>query len=68
VTTRMTKLSELPPERLGERLAVIGTSDAVELKVSIPESDRRSTMDALGLDPPDAQIRQVCCFDTPGSP
>jgi hypothetical protein len=35
------------------------------LKVTIPESDHRSAVAALGMDPLDAQIRQVYFFDTP---
>jgi hypothetical protein len=38
--------------------------DSVELKLTIPESQQRSAVTALGLDPLDAQIRQVFFFDT----
>jgi hypothetical protein len=31
----------------------------------VPEPDQRSTVEALGMDPVDAQIRQVFFFDTP---
>ena len=31
----------------------------------MPDSERRSTVTALGMDPLDAQIRQVFVFDTP---
>jgi hypothetical protein len=40
-------------------------SDSVELKVTVPESHRRATAFALGMDPLDAQIRLVYFFDTP---
>jgi hypothetical protein len=52
--------SELP--RL---LALLAEVDGVELKLTVPEADHRSTAAALGLDPLDAQIRQVFFFDTP---
>jgi hypothetical protein len=40
-------------------------ADSVELKLTVPETDHRSTVAALGMDPLDAQIRQVFFFDTP---
>jgi hypothetical protein len=45
--------------------ALIGDSDSVELKLTVPESDQRSTVAALGMDPLDAELRQVYFFDTP---
>jgi hypothetical protein len=46
-------------------LALTKESDSVELKLTVPESDQRSAVMALGMDPLDAQIRQVFFFDTP---
>jgi hypothetical protein len=46
-------------------LALIRHSDTVELKLTVPESAHRSTATTLGLDPLEAQIRQVFFFDTP---
>jgi hypothetical protein len=40
-------------------------SDSVELKLTVPEQDHASTVSALGMDPLQAQIRQVFFFDTP---
>jgi hypothetical protein len=40
-------------------------ADSVELKLTVPEPNQRSTVAALELDPLDAQIRQVFFFDTP---
>ena len=40
-------------------------ADSVELKLTIPESAQRSTIEALGMDPLDAQVRLVFFFDTP---
>ncbi len=46
-------------------LATVPESAAVELKVTVPDSDRRPVMAALGVDPLDAEIRQVAFVDTP---
>ena len=46
-------------------LTLIKDSDSVELKMTVPDSAYRSTAAALGLDPLEAQIRQVFFFDTP---
>jgi hypothetical protein len=43
----------------------VSGSDTVELKLTIPDADQRATVEALGLDPLEAQIRQVFFFDTP---
>ena len=40
-------------------------SHSVELKLTIADSAIRSTADALGMDPLQAEIRQVVFFDTP---
>ena len=48
-----------------EVLELIKDSDSVELKLTIPETEHSSTVAALGIDPLDAQIRQVFFFDTP---
>jgi hypothetical protein len=52
-------------DQLEEMLDLIGDSDSVELKLTVPESEHYATAQALGLDPLDAQIRQVYFFDTP---
>jgi len=41
-------------------------SDSVELKLTVPATDHRAAIASLGLDPLEAQIRQVYFFDTPG--
>jgi hypothetical protein len=46
-------------------LELVKKSDTVELKLTVPDSDIRSTASALGMDPLDAEIRQVLFFDTP---
>jgi hypothetical protein len=52
-------------EQLGELLGLIKQSDSVELKLTVPESHQRSAVAALGMDPLEAQLRQVVFFDTP---
>src|SRR6187399_1679759 len=55
----------LSGEQLVEITGLIKRSDSVELKLTVPEVDHRSTVRHLGLDPLEAQIRQVVFFDTP---
>ena len=57
--------SSLTNEQLIEMLGLIKGADSVELKVTVPETDHRSAVAALGIDPLDAQVRQVVFFDTP---
>jgi hypothetical protein len=52
-------------EELSTLIAQIKESDSVELKLTVPESHQRSTVMSLGMDPLEAQIRQVVFFDTP---
>ncbi len=55
----------LTDAQLAEALALTRDADSVELKLTIPDSQRRTTVAALEIDPLDAQIRQVYFFDTP---
>ena len=57
--------SKLTDKQLNEMLALTKKSDSVELKLTVPESDQRSAVMALGMDPLNAQIRMVSFFDTP---
>jgi hypothetical protein len=59
---RSRRLSDADLQQL---LALTKDADSVELKLTVPDSERRSTVAALGMDPLDAQIRQVYFFDTP---
>jgi hypothetical protein len=65
----MTATTTAPPPFSGEELtallALIKESDSVELKLTVPESHQRSVVKALGMDPLEAQIREVVFFDTP---
>jgi hypothetical protein len=55
----------LTDEQRAEFLELAKESDSVELKLTVPESHQASTVAALGMDPLQAQIRQVFFFDTP---
>jgi hypothetical protein len=55
----------LSESQLAEALSLISEADSVELKLTIPDSGQRATVQALKLDPLDAQIRQAFFFDTP---
>jgi hypothetical protein len=55
----------LSTEQITELLPLIKGSDSVELKLTVPDADRRSAVAALGMDALDAQMRQVMFFDTP---
>jgi hypothetical protein len=63
--TRSQRRVELSDEDLAEVLALSSGSDSVELKLTVPDADHRSAIEALQLDPLDAQIRLVSFFDTP---
>jgi hypothetical protein len=55
----------LTDEQLAEMLSLMKGAGSVELKVTIPESSQRSTVQALGMDPLGAQVRLVSFYDTP---
>src|SRR5262245_48920685 len=52
-------------DQLQELLSLIKDANSIELKLTIPASQQRSTAVALDLDPLDAFLRQVFFFDTP---
>ena len=52
-------------EKLAGFLALTEGADSVELKLTVPDEDRFSTVNALDMDPLDAYLRQVYFFDTP---
>jgi hypothetical protein len=58
-------VEQLEDEELVRLLDLLRGADSVELKLTVPESQHRSAIVALGMDPIDAQIRQVFFFDTP---
>ena len=55
----------LTDEELVAMLELARKADSVELKLTVPAADHRAAISALGLDPLEAQIRQVFFFDTP---
>ena len=56
--------SRLITPQLEELLKLVGDADSVELKLTVPNEDRRTAVEALGIDALDARIRQVFFFDT----
>jgi hypothetical protein len=62
-TARRTQ--RLTDAQLKDMLALTAHADSVELKLTVPDSERRAAVAALGMDPLEAQIRQVFFFDTP---
>jgi hypothetical protein len=63
--TGATTTPTLSDQDLGELLSLIKEADRVELKLTVPISDRTRAASALGVDPLDGQLRQVYFFDTP---
>jgi hypothetical protein len=59
------KTGRLSDEDRAELLALTKEADSVELKLTVPIADRSPGAAALGVDPLDAQARQVFFFDTP---
>src|SRR5687768_14322671 len=65
VVTKERTRPRLTDKQLADALALIKDSDSVELKLTVVEEEQRSAVRSLGMDPLDAQIRQVFFFDTP---
>ena len=59
------KAPALSDQDLAELISLTRGADSVELKLTVPVSERSRGAAALGVDPLDAQIRQVYFFDTP---
>ena len=51
-------------EELARLLTLLEGADTVELKLTVPDGSHRSAVDALEMDPLDANLRQVFFFDT----
>ncbi|HYI98928.1 MAG TPA: hypothetical protein VEX36_04520 [Thermoleophilaceae bacterium] len=56
---------QLSDAQLVEMLELLEGADSVELKLTVPAEDQRSSIEALGFDPLDAQVRLIYFFDTP---
>jgi hypothetical protein len=65
MTTARGDAPALSGDQLSELLRLMHGADSVELKLTVPESDQRSAVASLELDPLESQIRQVVFFDTP---
>jgi len=65
MTAAQTAPALITGDQLVEMMGLIRDSDTVELKLTIPEGAQRSAIQALRMDPLEAQIRQVFFFDTP---
>jgi hypothetical protein len=65
MATKVRPRAAIPDERLAELMTLLQGSDTVELKLTVPASQQRAAIHGLGLDPLDAQVRQVVFFDTP---
>jgi hypothetical protein len=55
----------LSDEEFQRLVGLVKDADSVELKLTVPESDQRSAVEALDMDPLEGQLRQVYFFDTP---
>ena len=65
MTTAQTAPPPITGDKLVELMGLIRGADSVELKLTVPEGAQRSAIQALRMDPLEAQIRQVFFFDTP---
>jgi hypothetical protein len=58
-------LGGLDADQFVELMGLLKGAKSVELKLTIPAESHRATLEALGIDPLEAQIRLVTFFDTP---
>ena len=61
----MSTLPSYDADQLAALLGIIPDVDGVELKLSVSDADRPGVVEVLGIDPLDAQVRQVAFVDTP---
>jgi hypothetical protein len=61
---RVPETPTLSDDQVSEMLALTRNADSVELKLTVSEEHRFSTLTALGIDPLEAYIRQIFFFDT----
>jgi hypothetical protein len=60
----MTTLPSYDADRLADLLRILPDVDAVELKLTVPDTDQRPLLKVLGIDPLACEIRQVAFLDT----
>jgi len=65
-TNPSTSANHLTDAQAAEVLKLLTGVDSVELKLTIPATAHRTTIQGLPLDPVEAEPRQVFFFDTPG--
>jgi hypothetical protein len=65
VATAESAPPQLSEEELADMFKLVEGADSVELKLTVPDEHHRSTVVALGMDPLDAELRQIFFFDTP---
>jgi hypothetical protein len=65
MSNQSSEAPRLSDTQLAEVLALTKDADSVELKLTVPDPERRATVNALGIDVLDAQIRQIFFFSTP---
>ena len=58
----------LSDAELGQLLALTTDADSVELKLTVPDSERRSTVTALGMDPSTPRFARSTSSTPPISP
>jgi hypothetical protein len=61
----MARARTLTEAQIAEALELVKDADSVELKLTVPDTDQRSAVMTLGMDPLQAEIRQIVFFDTP---
>ena len=61
----MPRARQLTDAQIAEALDLVKDADSVELKLTVPDTDQRSAVMTLGMDPLEAEIRQIVFFDTP---
>jgi len=64
-TPTQDRTPELSRNQINEILAILKDVGSVELKLVAPMHTHRATITKLGLDPIEAEVRQVYFFDTP---
>jgi hypothetical protein len=62
---RKSEAPRLSREQIGQVMTIHKHVNSVELKLVAPADTHRATIGKLGLDPIDAEVRQVYFFDTP---
>ena len=60
----MKPVTQATDEQIAKALDLLKDADSVELKVTVQDSDHRSSITALEMDVLDAEFRQVVFFDT----